>query len=84
MSFYLHQLRHFKTYICWPVFSLVACFVLKIEQFEFQMFSQYVTSALFLSNITGSPSSIYEYCRICILLRNLSNLHIYKVFYEKK
>ena len=44
--------------------SLVTCFVLKIEQFEFQMFSQHVTSTLFLSNITGSPSSIYEYCRI--------------------
>ena len=56
--------RHFQTYIWWPVFSLVACFVLKIEQFEFQIISQYVTSALFLSNITGSPRYVYEYRRI--------------------
>ena len=71
MSFYIRQLKDIFKHISaglfsawWPVFSLVACFVLKIEQFEFQMFSQYVKSTLFLSNITGSPSSIYEYCRI--------------------
>ena len=49
LSFQVHQVKViFKhTLICWPVFNSVDCFVLKVEH---RVFSQCMTSALFLGN----------------------------------
>ena len=63
---------HFLTYICWPVFSSVDRFVLRIEH----GFSQCVTSALFLGNMLRARNYRFALC-----FRVLSNQYVERSAY---
>ena len=64
---------HFQTYICWPVFSSVDRFVLKVEQI---FFSQCVTSSLFLGNMLRARKYRFALC-----FRVLSNQYVERSAY---
>ena len=67
---------HFKTNICWPVFSSVDRFVLKIEHGLNPFFSQCVTSALFLGNMLRARKY-----RFALSFRVLSNKYVERSVY---
>ena len=89
LSFYLHQVEvNFKQImICWPVFSLVDYFVLKIEHRVFPQCVTCVTSALFLGNINMLRARKYLFAlctrkyQFALCFRVLSNLYVERSAY---
>ena len=64
---------HFKTYICWPVFSSVDCFVLKIEHGFFTMRD--------IGIVSGQHTMCTKKYRFALCFRVLSNQHVERSAY---
>ena len=89
LSFHLHQVEvSFKTKynICWPVFSLVGYFVLKIYHGVFPQCVTCVTLALFLGNMLRIRKYLFAFIcarkyRFALCFQVLSNLYVERSAY---